>query len=1438
MKSISYQKENNYKIKMSSYLWTLASYLKSSYLLFIVFTLFIGSHTVFAQPVISLDQGSINFGDTWSHITEIRVLKVTNNGNATLEISSFSWNGDNFSFVTSPNLPMTLAPSQSVDLRIKFESNTAGYKNGGLTLYHNAGSTNVQLSANVLGISLDVTPSIDFGIVAVNSQETRQVTVTNTGVNAITITGVSIRGGDGFTVTPVSTTISPGGSTNISVTFRPTSAGSKEATLSISMVIASSGIQWDVSLRGNRASTGRPIILTSLNAIDFGGVPIGTSNTYPILITNRGNAPLIISSTSIVNGARFSLPNNASNITINPGDSYEITVQFSPNAEQDYTGTLRIIHNDTETGSPTDISLSGWGYRYVEAPNICLIDRSEIYFGYIAVGSSIVDIIRIGNCGNVDLVISSLAISPNVFTLPRGERSLRMAPGEVYELAVQFRPTAGTSYTGTLRLTHNASGSPTDIPLNGYGMASAGPGIPNISVSPQRIEFGGVFIGTTKDERVTITNPGTAALTISNIITEQWNESMSAGEFEFVGTLPTTIPAGGSRDITVRFKPSVSSGFNWRYAYLIIDHNAPERYPDRIYIAMNGYGYYSSLDIVPGSIDFGTVPVGLESEQKEISITNNSTIDVDLDVRFADVNNENNSSFIITPTSLSVKVNETKKISVSFKPTSAGPISNDLRIGGGQYSIGLSGIGFQAAILEIEPTGIDFGNVALGDSPVTVEDFVRITNSGNDPLVISLIYITGGVFGLKNGENSMTIPPGEFRDLYVQFTPNDIFSSIGTITLTHNAEGLSTDIPLTGRGTRTGLAGLVGVPEEIDFGDVLIGRFGGKDTTFPIINNDIVPLTIDGAQIVGADAGNFMLGEDMYYTFSEGESRYFYMEFHPTSLGEKTATMDIYHSSVGPVPYPIQVTLKGKGVLPNIPIIEIEPISIDFDNVIVGTAPQKNVRIKNNGGATLVISSASIAGYNFILPNNETLIEVGSDGYHDLFVQFLPNEITGYADTLTLVHNGYIPNTEIYLPTDPEYLWASPSIIPLSGNGVQPIIAINPTSIDFGNVMVDNSLQRSVRITNDGTANLVISSMKVTGADSTLFTFTLTSPITIAPSRSSDITVQFLPTSIGIKSAELNINNNSPDSVAVVPLTGTGIYVSADIFPVAINFGTLQIGSQSDSAVYITNTGSINMNITEVNITGDANQFIVNPVQVILGPNESQRIPVTFRPTSLGSKQATLNIVTLTGELTVQLTGTGDGKAVIAIDPKSIDFGPIILGGSLQRNVSIRNNGNIDLEISSMDFAGTDANLFTFAPTPPIIIPPSIDTTLTINFLPTSVGVKNANLNITHNADGSPDIVQLTGEGITARADVLPNAINFGSVQIGLQSDSAVYVTNTGGTDINITGANITGGDADLFVTSSVTVTLRPEQSQRRPVSFKPTSLGSKQATLNITTSI
>ena len=190
------------------------------------------------------------------------------------------------------------------------------------------------------------------------------------------------------------------------------------------------------------------------------------------------------------------------------------------------------------------------------------------------------------------------------------------------------------------------------------------------------------------------------------------------------------------------------------------------------------------------------------------------------------------------------------------------------------------------------------------------------------------------------------------------------------------------------------------------------------------------------------------------------------------------------------------------------------------------------------------------------------------------------------------------------------------------------------------------AVAKTVLVTNTGTAALPITSIAVGGTNPSQFSQTNNCGTSLAVSSVCTITVKFKPTSAGPKTATVSIAAGSGAGTKTVSLSGTGVVAAFAVSPTSLSFGGLARGKTSaGKVVTVTNTGIVVLPITSISLGGTyPGQFAQTnncPAQVAVGGKCT--VSVYFKPTSTGSKTATLK-VTLGGGAaakTVALSGTG-----------------------------------------------------------------------------------------------------------------------------------------------------------------------------------------------------
>ncbi len=123
--------------------------------------------------------------------------------------------------------------------------------------------------------------------------------------------------------------------------------------------------------------------------------------------------------------------------------------------------------------------------------------------------------------------------------------------------------------------------------------------------------------------------------------------------------------------------------------------------------------------------------------------------------------------------------------------------------------------------------------------------------------------------------------------------------------------------------------------------------------------------------------------------------------------------------------------------------------------------------------------------------------------------------------------------------------YGQPLSVPLVGTATggeeAPGIATSVSSIDFGEQRIKlSSTSRTVTVTNDGTAPLVVSGVEVTGDDAGEYSATTHCLAPVAPGDTCTVTATFAPTTTGDHATTLRITSNVASSPTDLPLTGRG----------------------------------------------------------------------------------------------------------------------------------------------------------------------------------------------------------------------------------------------------------------------------------------------------------
>jgi uncharacterized protein (TIGR03437 family) len=201
--------------------------------------------------------------------------------------------------------------------------------------------------------------------------------------------------------------------------------------------------------------------------------------------------------------------------------------------------------------------------------------------------------------------------------------------------------------------------------------------------------------------------------------------------------------------------------------------------------------------------------------------------------------------------------------------------------------------------------------------------------------------------------------------------------------------------------------------------------------------------------------------------------------------------------------------------------------------------------------------------------------------------------------------------------------------------------------------------------------------------------------------------------------------------------------------PLSLSFPEQALGASSSvQAVTIANTGSAPLQVASVSITGDFSE--VNTCSPAAGvPALSNCIvSVTFTPTARGTRTGTLTIASNASgsPTTIALSGIGIGAVVST--PATLTFANQLVGNTSPPQVlTLANTGDAPLTFTNISVSANFGQTNTCAGT---TTPINASCTISVTFTPTTPGTLTGTLLLSDSATGSPQTINLTGNGQAA----------------------------------------------------------------------------------------
>ncbi len=1047
-------------------------------------------------------------------------------------------------------------------------------------------------------------------------------------------------------------------------------------------------------------------------------------------------------------------------------------------------------------------------------------------FGSFLVGSSSTAVsFTVENQGTADLIMNGTPVTisgSDAAMFSVGDQPLSLvAPSGTTSFTISFTPTSVGAKTATVSIPNNDTDeNPYTFTVTGTGTApeiNLKQGSTDIPSGSGSCGFGTVLVETSSIRDFTVENLGTGDLLLTGspkvVISGPDAVLFSAS----APSSPTVAPSG-SASFTITFSPtspgpksatvSIANTDSNENPYTFILTGTGATIPE-INLKQGG------ADILSGSgtYGFGSVILGSGGSTVSFTVENSGTGDLVLTgTPLVAISGLDAVMFtVVVPPNSPVAPSSSTNFSIRFNPTSVGAKTATVTIANNDadeysYTFGLTGMGTGPEI-NVKQGGTDiasggsyaFGSVVVGSSSGAISFTVQ--NLGNLALNLSgspRVAISGLDASMFSASvpGSSTIAAGSSTTFTITFNPGSVGAKSATVSIANddsnenpytfalNGTGVTPEIDV-----KQGVTPIASVSGSYNFGNVVMGS-GGLAVVFTVENNGSSALTMGGTPKVvlsGADVGLFNVTVQPASPVAAGSSTTFTITFNPGSVGAKSAAVSIANNDLNENPYTFG--LSGAGVTPEIDVKQgVTPIvsggSYDYGNVVLGTGAVAAVfTVENNGSSSLTMG------------DTPKVVLSGADvGLFNVTVQPGSPVAAGSFTTFTIIFNpGSVGAKSAAVSIANDDLNENPYTFSLSGTGIVPDmnikqgisnIATGTGSFDF--VPVLSGTQGSpvtFTIENLGEATLNLTGIPdrvvIGGTDAEMFSVTTQPDTPVAVLGSTTFAITFWPLSPGLKTATVSIASDDPDenpyTFTVKGVGGTAPEInvrygsdnlhSGDSY----DFGDVMLGPVGSSVSFsVENLGTVDLNLTgtpTVAIIGtDWEMFTVDeqPTSPI-APIGSRTFAITFKPTSVGAKTATVSIANNDSDenpYTFSLTGTGTTPEInlsqegvnIESGVDSFSFGSFLVGSSSgEIAFTIENLGSANLILNDTPkvlISGTDVLMFTVVDQPTSPVAPAGSATFTITFIPDSIGPKTATVTIVNNdLDENPYTFTILGTG-------------------------------------------------------------------------------------------
>jgi hypothetical protein len=679
--------------------------------------------------------------------------------------------------------------------------------------------------------------------------------------------------------------------------------------------------------------------------------------------------------------------------------------------------------------------------------------------------------------------------------------------------------------------------------------------------------------------------------------------------------------------------------------------------------------------------------------------------------------------------------NLSKKFFTVWKGSESSSSNSDIY--GQLYTLGQP----QLSVLQLDNTPLTPAILDFGTSPFGVPAYksFKVRNTGDSALNISSVTPPGTSSPFSvTPIGSSKLPPGAEQTFTVTYTPVEGSSSAS---LTINSDATIVTVDMSGLGVRSTLTPST---TTLSFGTLDVGQSQPQSVT--LTNSGTIPVditSISGISTTGAfqqDLINHPL--PISQTLAAGNSIELWVLFVPNDIGDFNGLLSIKTKGSAADQ---SIILAGSGQQPR---LLTDTTVLDFASVSLNTGFQKSVTIQNTGNKIMTINSLSIKGSSVfsivspvMLSGKPLIFNKGERAV--IIINFTPTDRIAYTGTLEIVSDG------------------GNASVAVTGQGMAGVLTPSPAQLDFGTAAINQSISKSVTLTNTGNAPLTITSITTPQNSQFSLSYNGTTPIKLIKDGSLTVKVTFSSSLVGFTTSSFQVKSDASNGTQTIDLQAATSSLAITTTNLSAGNLTLPYSQQ------LVATGGVQpFSWTIVTPNGGA-----LPVGLTLDLNTGI---ISGTPTTTGNyvfvvQVADRNNLSTTQTLSINVNGAGTGPGTLVLYQDSANanisppysFGQVFKGTSVTKHIRAYNN---DTKPITFDGAAVYKASSTTKETAYTTTVPTIQTTVAagayldfdVTFTPTASAPYPANMVLTDTSGGQYPLA-LTGIGAAINVTINTN---------------------------------------------------------------------------------